>query len=85
MWKQNKYNSRARTTVQQELRPLLEKPSSVGGGDVWSIQWYQETYLEISWEYPFKRNNFPNERVLYAVRKPAVSKKEWSDTVYLFR
>jgi hypothetical protein len=23
------------------------------GSNVWSIQWYQKTYLEISWDYPF--------------------------------
>jgi hypothetical protein len=27
--------------------------------NVWSIEWHQKTYHEISWDYPFKANGIP--------------------------
>jgi hypothetical protein len=36
-------------------RLFLKKRTRSGrGSNVWAIQRYQKTYLEISWDYPFK-------------------------------
>jgi hypothetical protein len=34
-----------------------KRTRSVRGSNVWAIQWYQKTYLEVSWDYPFNLQN----------------------------
>jgi hypothetical protein len=43
-----------KSKIQHEIDFFFKRTRSGRGSNVWAIQRFQKTYLEISWDYPFK-------------------------------